>query len=225
MTNSGAVVTFPQTVRQVLPYRCSACGADRGCDCNAPAIEKAATALARSPEKSDRAIAKELGVDHKTVAKARREAESTGEVSPVEKRVGADGKERKTKTPRQRKIAQNKKRQEEHAQWVERRRVFEDEVHHWVKSLGAEEAEGLQSLLEEDEFTTDKAADFVFVKSLEKGIEFNLTGVRADCWRIQIIKEERRRGNLLYFTWKDAKQYAAFTEEKIRAGRPSLFRF
>src|SRR5262249_15998239 len=47
------------------------------------------------PEKSDRALAKQAGVDHKTIAKARRKAESTGESSPVEKRVGADGKARK----------------------------------------------------------------------------------------------------------------------------------
>jgi len=30
------------SARQELPYRCSACGADRGCDCNAPAVAKLA---------------------------------------------------------------------------------------------------------------------------------------------------------------------------------------
>jgi hypothetical protein len=46
------------------------------------------------PEASDRAIAKKVKRDHKTVAKVRKKMESTGEVSPVEKRVGADGKKR-----------------------------------------------------------------------------------------------------------------------------------
>jgi hypothetical protein len=31
------------SARQELPYRCSACGADRGCNCNAPAVEKLKT--------------------------------------------------------------------------------------------------------------------------------------------------------------------------------------
>jgi hypothetical protein len=88
----STVVTFPQTVRQELPYRCSACGADRGCDCNAPAIEKAATALARSPEKSDRAIAKEEGINRRTVAKARNQLVHG---APVDTRVGLDGKARR----------------------------------------------------------------------------------------------------------------------------------
>src|SRR5262249_40464827 len=50
--------------------------------------------IARTP-KSDREIGKEAGVDHKTIAKARAKGETTGEVSPVEKRVGRDGKARK----------------------------------------------------------------------------------------------------------------------------------
>jgi hypothetical protein len=49
-----------------------------------------AALLAISPPAiSDRAIAADLGVDHKTVAKARR---ATGEKSPVAKRTGKDGK-------------------------------------------------------------------------------------------------------------------------------------
>jgi hypothetical protein len=48
-----------------------------------------------SPEKSDRALAKEAGTTHPTIAKARRQAEATGKALPVEKRTGADGKARK----------------------------------------------------------------------------------------------------------------------------------
>jgi len=54
--------------------------------------------IARTPEKSDRQIAKEICVDHKTIARARAKGEATGAVAPVEKRVGGDGKARKQPT-------------------------------------------------------------------------------------------------------------------------------
>jgi hypothetical protein len=44
-------------------------------------------------EKSDRAIAAYIGIDHKTVSKARKE--STGDYSPVDKRTGRGGRARK----------------------------------------------------------------------------------------------------------------------------------
>jgi len=97
------------TYSQELPFRCSACGADRGCDCNAPAIEKAAAALARSPEKSDRAIAAEIGVSKDTVRRAR-----TGADAPVDRpRVGLDGKTRKS--PIKRTISNDETPSEEEA--------------------------------------------------------------------------------------------------------------
>jgi hypothetical protein len=45
--------------------------------------------------KSDRAIGEQFKCDHKTASKARKQAEATGEASPVEKRAGKDGKVRK----------------------------------------------------------------------------------------------------------------------------------
>jgi hypothetical protein len=54
--------------------------------------------VAAQPEKSDRAIAKEVGTAHTTVARARKQAEATGAVAPVDKRRGADGKKRKQPT-------------------------------------------------------------------------------------------------------------------------------
>jgi hypothetical protein len=51
--------------------------------------------VAAQPEKSDRQLAKQAGVSHPTIAKARRAAEATGKALPVDKRVGADGKPRK----------------------------------------------------------------------------------------------------------------------------------
>jgi hypothetical protein len=54
--------------------------------------------VAAQPEKADRVIAREAKVDHKQVSRARRKAEATGAVAPVEKRTGADGKARKRPT-------------------------------------------------------------------------------------------------------------------------------
>jgi hypothetical protein len=69
---------------------CVRCGDKPGCDCGVayvPAQAFAAKAIAVHPEKSDRAITAAIGVDHKTVAQARK---AVGEKSPT--RVGADGK-------------------------------------------------------------------------------------------------------------------------------------
>ncbi|HCJ70845.1 MAG TPA: S-adenosylmethionine-binding protein [Agrobacterium sp.] len=51
--------------------------------------------LKDAPQASNRSIARELGVDHKTVAGARTHLEATGEIPQLEKTVGADGKERR----------------------------------------------------------------------------------------------------------------------------------
>jgi hypothetical protein len=50
--------------------------------------------LKARPEVSNRRIAAELKVDHKKVAAVRRAGEATGEISPVEKTTGKDGKAR-----------------------------------------------------------------------------------------------------------------------------------
>jgi hypothetical protein len=76
---------------------CSKCGAKAkpGCNCGVayvPAHVFAAKAVAAHPEKSDRTIAREIGVSDKTVAKARK---ATAEKSAVAKRMGRDGKARK----------------------------------------------------------------------------------------------------------------------------------
>lgn len=73
---------------------CVACGAeaDASCNCGKPYVPKkqrAVDAIAANPQKSDRAIAADIGVDHKTVGAARREL--GGEDSPPE-REGRDGK-------------------------------------------------------------------------------------------------------------------------------------
>jgi hypothetical protein len=75
---------------------CTACGAEASASCNcgvsyAPKSARAAEAIKANPEKSDRAIAAEIGVSHTTVQEAR---EATGNHLPVE-RTGLDGKTRK----------------------------------------------------------------------------------------------------------------------------------
>jgi hypothetical protein len=50
--------------------------------------------LKARPEQSNRAIAKQVHADHKTVAAVRGEKEATGEIPQLEKTVGADGKSR-----------------------------------------------------------------------------------------------------------------------------------
>ena len=51
--------------------------------------------LKADPSKSDRQIGGMVKADHKTVGAVRTHKEATGEISPVEKRVGADGRSRK----------------------------------------------------------------------------------------------------------------------------------
>jgi ParB-like chromosome segregation protein Spo0J len=53
--------------------------------------------VALRPELSDRQIAKKFGVDHKTIGAVRKKGIATGEVSPVDRTVGADGKSRPVK--------------------------------------------------------------------------------------------------------------------------------
>src|SRR5262245_54382041 len=72
--------------------QCSSCGAeaDAACECGVayvPAGERAARAIEANPDRSDRAIAADIGVSHMTVKRAR----GVTNVTP-EKREGRDGK-------------------------------------------------------------------------------------------------------------------------------------
>jgi transposase-like protein len=98
------VIPFEQIRKQELEFRCSKCGADRGCDCAAPAVRKAAAALAANPQKSNRALAAEAGVNKDTVRKARKARHSGGESSPpaVDTVLGRDGKTYKARRKRSR---------------------------------------------------------------------------------------------------------------------------
>jgi ParB-like chromosome segregation protein Spo0J len=56
--------------------------------------------LARQPNISDRQLGKELGVDHKTIAKARAKGEDVGRIPHVEKRTDSRGRRQPATKPR-----------------------------------------------------------------------------------------------------------------------------
>jgi hypothetical protein len=75
---------------------CSQCGAEANASCNCgvsyiPKALRAAEAIAANPEKSDRAIAADIGVSPMTVNRAR----ATVPDVTVEERIGLDGKTRR----------------------------------------------------------------------------------------------------------------------------------
>jgi hypothetical protein len=77
---------------------CTGCGAEANASCNCgkaylPKAVRAAEAVAAHPEKSDRAIAADIGVSQPTVSKARKE--TTDNNLSVERRIGLDGKTRR----------------------------------------------------------------------------------------------------------------------------------
>jgi len=86
-----------QIVQQVnRSMECSSCGAAgiAACDCGAPympASARAAKAIVENRDKSDRAIAAEIGVSGETVRQARKQLPSD---LAVDTRVGLDGKVR-----------------------------------------------------------------------------------------------------------------------------------
>lgn len=91
---------MPNTVIQFAVQRlaCSACGAEANASCNCgkpyiPAKQRAVEAVKANPQKSDRAIAADIGVAPNTVRAAR---DTTAQSCAVdEPRVGLDGKIRK----------------------------------------------------------------------------------------------------------------------------------
>jgi hypothetical protein len=80
---------------------CAECGVtvEAQCGCGVgyiTAAEAAARAIKATPEKSDRAIAEEIGVGNKTVSRARKTVVSN---DTTEKRKGRDGKSYAAKRP------------------------------------------------------------------------------------------------------------------------------
>jgi hypothetical protein len=98
---SAAIHKFPKPAAATKALWCSGCGATvaAACGCGRPYLPAgkiAAVAVARYPEKSNRMIAEEIGIDESTVRYAR----STAVFAAVEglgksERVGRDGKIRR----------------------------------------------------------------------------------------------------------------------------------
>jgi hypothetical protein len=94
------IIQFPlPQMRPIDHLACRQCGAttEIKCDCGeayvyVPAGKLAEKAIMENPEKSDRAIAAEIGVSHTSVSNARK---SVGKDLPPEKRTGKDGKQYK----------------------------------------------------------------------------------------------------------------------------------
>jgi hypothetical protein len=72
-----------------------------------------AKVLKAQPEKSNRAIAKQVKADDKTVGAVRAKLESTAEIPQLEKTTGADGKPRPAKKPKERRGPQTPQEWEE----------------------------------------------------------------------------------------------------------------
>ena len=70
--------------------------------------------IAAAPEKSDRQIAKSIGVDHKTIGAARAKGEQLGSIPQLRKTVGADGKAR-PRGPRARRQLRLDRKAERHS--------------------------------------------------------------------------------------------------------------
>lgn len=85
------VIELPQQNNLVCPK----CGIHAACRCGVAPITRAAYAIQQNPEKSDRAIADEIGVGNATVSRARRDHQSTVSRDTVQKRTGRDGKARR----------------------------------------------------------------------------------------------------------------------------------
>jgi hypothetical protein len=79
---------------------CTGCGAEANASCNCgkpyePKSARAREAVEAHPEKSDRAIAAEIGVSQPTVSKARHQLATDNNLSVDEPRTGLDGKTRR----------------------------------------------------------------------------------------------------------------------------------
>jgi hypothetical protein len=84
MKEQAQVIRLKQ---QEAPYICSACGADRGCDCNAPAVEKLAAYRERERQKKARQRARAKAVPGDTNVE---NTEESGRLAILARRQRAD---------------------------------------------------------------------------------------------------------------------------------------
>lgn len=109
--SSAQVVALPRAEPERGRLACVRCGTtiDAPCGCGlmyeyVKPAKRAALAIAITPEKSDRAIAADIGVSQPTVSRARKHATETNvsvaDVGEPAKRTGRDGKARKPPKPK-----------------------------------------------------------------------------------------------------------------------------
>src|SRR5262245_23999563 len=95
----NAPLNRPAAIISIQRMVCTGCGAEANASCNCgvsyvPKSVRAAEAVKANPEKSDRAIAAEIGASPTTVGKARKELSTDGQLDD-EPRTGLDGKVRR----------------------------------------------------------------------------------------------------------------------------------
>jgi hypothetical protein len=113
--------------------------------------------LARQPDISDCQLGKELGVDGKTIARARSKGEQLRRIPQLEKTVGADGKARK-RPAKKTKPAETSVAAETSAERMKQAYAADDAVDHvlrLVEQMTAKQRERLFLLLDET-YSTDR---------------------------------------------------------------------
>ena len=201
---------------------CTGCGAEANASCNCgvsyiPKAVRAREAAAANPEKSNRALADELGVDEKTVRKAR------ADQSAPETVTGRDGKQYPAK-PKQESIEiKASDDDEDHFDdWIaaaDRADKAEQRCNQLIVALNAQEAARgrdwpLDTMTKKQVKKREDALSAIasWQKSLEK-LYAEVTGQPA--WRVEITnKEGKRFANGLRFALRgEAEGYAKKQEE------------
>jgi hypothetical protein len=179
-----------EIVETVVRYECPKCG--NNCQCGVPYVPKTARAreaIEANPEKSNRAIAAEIGADEKTVRKARK---STADQSAVQERVGLDGKTRK--------VPKKKPEEEEDDvfELLRERNKLEERVGQLTEALNAKEARASRNwpadmtakqIKKRDQYLGNIAW---WQRELEK-LYGEVTGQPP--WRVELIKKDGARFN------------------------------
>jgi ParB-like chromosome segregation protein Spo0J len=98
--------------------------------------EELAKAVAAQPEKSDRQLARELGVDHKTIGRIRAKGEDVGSIPHVDTRTDTKGR----KQPAKKKGKKRRRRRRFYIDTSDGRRLYEDEARAHLKQMQTQRA-------------------------------------------------------------------------------------
>jgi hypothetical protein len=127
--------------------------------------------IAAQPEKSDRQIAKQVKADHKTVAKARKEAEDVGKLPHVDKRTDTKGRKQPAKKKSPRLWLGDEGR------WATKKEAEEHEANHkaQMKELRAEQKQEREA------------------RSAALAADAEATEARGGSWRVEITDDDGKR--------------------------------